>query len=461
MANNAEYDNLQVNTNAKIGWISLDAPSCKVSVGGGRKKPPTDIGRDGELSVLNNIGDTIFHVTTAGLEAQGSLSINQATVNGQLDVSGPLMVGADASTGEGGVRMNGDQGGAIELGNSHAYNAIPYIDFHFGVGKAQDYNTRIINDADRRLTIDANLLHVSGAIRGGSLEVGGAIIAGNSDLYFTKTDHNHTAFGNFDKHPGFAAIENAQDYGALMILGRSTTNGRIVQLWDYLRVNGSLYASGTLGAENTIHSGKPLTPNYAESISVAQSDAKLLLYDYGGDNWAGIGVDTAGLIWIRTGTAGQNLIRIGPGGLEMVNGDIILTNADCAEDFSVADPAAIEPGTVMVIDHGSMLKASDRAYDKRVAGVISGAGDLKPGITLGKQPSQDNRLPLALAGKVYCKVDAQYGPIDVGDLLTSSSTLGHAMKATDPAKSFGAVIGKALGSLAAGTGLIPIIVALQ
>ena len=63
-------------------------------------------------------------------------------------------------------------------------------------------------------------------------------------------------------------------------------------------------------------------------------------------------------------------------------------------------------------------------------------------------------------GKVCCKADAQFGPIEVGDLLTTSPTPGHAMKASDPAKAFGAVIGKALGSLKAGTGLIPIIVAL-
>jgi hypothetical protein len=65
-------------------------------------------------------------------------------------------------------------------------------------------------------------------------------------------------------------------------------------------------------------------------------------------------------------------------------------------------------------------------------------------------------------GKVYCKVDAQSGDISVGDLLTTSSTPGHAMKADDPLKAFGCVIGKALQSLPAGQkGLIPILVALQ
>jgi hypothetical protein len=58
-------------------------------------------------------------------------------------------------------------------------------------------------------------------------------------------------------------------------------------------------------------------------------------------------------------------------------------------------------------------------------------------------------------------VDAQYAAIEVGDLLTTSDTLGHAMKASDPLKAFGAVIGKALGARKEGKGLIPILVTLQ
>ena len=93
--------------------------------------------------------------------------------------------------------------------------------------------------------------------------------------------------------------------------------------------------------------------------------------------------------------------------------------------------------------------------------MISGAGTYRPGLNLDKQQARDNRLPLALVGKVYCKVDAQYAPIEVGDLLTTSSTPGHAMKADDPLKAFGSVIGKALRPLEAGQGMIPILIALQ
>ena len=160
------------------------------------------------------------------------------------------------------------------------------------------------------------------------------------------------------------------------------------------------------------------------------------------------------------GASEQGLAGLFTGDVE-VTGDIRLTGADCAENFDIADTALVEPGTVMVLGENEVLQPSRSAYDKRVAGVVSGAGDYKPGIILDKQPSGTNRRPIALLGKVYCKVDANYAPIEVGDLLTTSPTLGHAMKADDPVKAFGAVIGKALRPCRGGTGLIPILVALQ
>jgi hypothetical protein len=115
----------------------------------------------------------------------------------------------------------------------------------------------------------------------------------------------------------------------------------------------------------------------------------------------------------------------------------------------------------MVIGDEDTLHQCTEAYDKRVAGVLSGPGNCKAGIILGRQPSQNRQMPLALTGKVYCKVDAQYSPIGLGDALTTSPTPGHAMKADDPLRAFGAVIGKALRPLTEGQGLIPILVALQ
>ncbi len=145
----------------------------------------------------------------------------------------------------------------------------------------------------------------------------------------------------------------------------------------------------------------------------------------------------------------------------VVTGDIFLPGADCAEQFDVAEAEGLEPGTVVVINGEGSLRESDKPYDKRVAGVISGAGEYKTGIVLDRRSSGPERAPVALVGKAYCKVDAAHSPIEVGDLLTTSTTPGHAMKASDRFQAFGSVIGKALRPIKSGKGLIPILIALQ
>jgi hypothetical protein len=149
------------------------------------------------------------------------------------------------------------------------------------------------------------------------------------------------------------------------------------------------------------------------------------------------------------------------GGDINVVGDVILGGQDCAEDFDTPEPSECTPGTVVVLDDEGAIKASHEEYDRRVAGVVSGAGAFRPGIVLGREPAPGKRVPLALVGRVCCKVDASQASIDVGDLLTTSSTAGHAMRASDPSRAFGAVIGKALAPLPEGRGLVPILVALQ
>jgi hypothetical protein len=140
--------------------------------------------------------------------------------------------------------------------------------------------------------------------------------------------------------------------------------------------------------------------------------------------------------------------------------DVNLVGADCAEEFEAVPTGGMEPGAVMSFAQHGVLTLSNVPYDKKVAGVISGAGKYKPGIVLDRQQGRGKRVPIALVGKVLCKVDAQYGAVEIGDLLTTSPTPGYGMKADDPIKAFGAVIGKALAPLLSGQDLIPIVVAL-
>jgi hypothetical protein len=146
----------------------------------------------------------------------------------------------------------------------------------------------------------------------------------------------------------------------------------------------------------------------------------------------------------------------------IVTGDISFPGADCAEEFAAVEAVEAIPGTVMSLTDSGRIAPCAQPYERRVVGVVTGAGPLRPGIVMGRQANRtDARFPIALMGTVYCQVDTTNGPIDVGDLLTTSSTPGHAMKATDPMRAFGAVIGKAMGPLASGSGLVPVIVALQ
>jgi hypothetical protein len=135
-------------------------------------------------------------------------------------------------------------------------------------------------------------------------------------------------------------------------------------------------------------------------------------------------------------------------------GSFLAGALDLAESITAGEP--LEPGDVVVINPNAteQVVLCRRAYDFSAAGVISS----KPGLLLGTD--SDGKARLALAGRVPCKVDAGYGAVAVGDLLTTSATPGHAMKA-DPGKTVpGCVIGKALEPLAQGKGVVKVLVSL-
>ncbi|MDP6368370.1 MAG: VCBS repeat-containing protein [Planctomycetota bacterium] len=150
------------------------------------------------------------------------------------------------------------------------------------------------------------------------------------------------------------------------------------------------------------------------------------------------------------------------------NGRVVTTEleitggADLVEGFEAPD-GMNSPGTVMVIDPqgvGQLLQSSG-SYDRRVAGVVSGAGAVRPGIRMGQETVLDGDTLIAMSGRVFVKCSAENGAILPGDLLTSASLAGHAMRATDGERSFGAVLGKAMTPLEEGTGLVLVLVSLQ
>lgn len=155
-----------------------------------------------------------------------------------------------------------------------------------------------------------------------------------------------------------------------------------------------------------------------------------------------------GNVEIRSLTSDETVVELGEG-------------LDYSEGFDVVEKSEIAPGTILVIDSDNPgnLAVSAQAYDKKVAGIVAGGKGLNSGVKLG---SSQFDLDVALAGRVYCFVDASYGEVLPGDLLTTSSTPGFAMAVKNFNKAQGAILGKAMEKLAKGEkGQILVLVTLQ
>lgn len=137
---------------------------------------------------------------------------------------------------------------------------------------------------------------------------------------------------------------------------------------------------------------------------------------------------------------------------------------DLAEPFQIShQDNEIAEGSVVVIDENNpgRLKLSDQPYDTHVAGVISGANGVNPGIQMHQEGMIEGGKNVSLTGRVYVQADASNGAIHPGDLLTTSASPGRAMKVTDHARAQGAILGKAMTGLRDGQGMVLVLVTLQ
>ena len=178
--------------------------------------------------------------------------------------------------------------------------------------------------------------------------------------------------------------------------------------------------------------------------------------------WMGFGTPGSPHLTVFNGRAGGNIV-LDPGRGGAVSVPVLeITGADLAEKFPASEH--LEPGSVVAIDREQpgYLCMSRGAYNRCVAGVVSGANNFSVGAVLGNLPGHEDAPPITLSGRVYVRCDAAAGAIEPGDMLTTSDTPGHAMKATDRELAHGAVIGKAMGRLDAGErGLVLVLVNLQ
>jgi hypothetical protein len=189
-------------------------------------------------------------------------------------------------------------------------------------------------------------------------------------------------------------------------------------------------------------------------------------------------ISSSGSVGIGTTAPGEKLqasgnIKISGGGAHIIfpDGSVqdkawngTLCGGDYAEPVDVkGERTQYDPGDVLVVDPqdpGKFLKSSE-PYSMAVSGVYS----TKPGL-IGRRQTTDpktstSEVPMAMVGIVPTKVSAENGPIHPGDILVSSSTSGHAMNGTDRTQFAGAIVGKALGTLESGTGVIEALISLQ
>ncbi len=152
---------------------------------------------------------------------------------------------------------------------------------------------------------------------------------------------------------------------------------------------------------------------------------------------------------------GNLRFRVQVNGTVWADGSFNPGGADFAEMLPAA--AGLEPGDVLVIGADGKLVLSGKPYATNVAGVYS----TKPGLLGGAGDDADltGKVPLAIIGVAPVKVCAENGAILPGDLLVTSSLAGHAMKAAEIKP--GTILGKALGELESGEGVIDILVTLQ
>lgn len=342
--------------------------------------------------------------------------------------------------------------------------------------------------ANARLTI-GNWASESGgnALYADSFDSDDAVIVGYSTgLHSTATAHG--VLGHANNGCGVVGESTAND-GVVGVAHQSFRSG----VWGHndasgVGVSGSVSTSAGVGVQGVATSTTGFTwgvlgktesnggrgvfgwaPN-ASGTSAGVFGETNSPFGSGVYGWHNASSGTGVAVWGRTESAqgyGGYFQNTAGGVALWVNGTarvrvIELTGADVAEKFPASDQP--EPGMVMEIDpdRAGTLRIARGAYNTRVAGVVSGAGDIPVGAILGNLPGKEDAPAIALSGRVYVQCDASAAAIEVGDLLTTADAPGCAMKSADRERSHGAVIGKAMTALAQGEkGLVLVLVNLQ
>jgi len=391
----------------------------------------------------------------------GNVGIGTTTPNATLNVNGGVRIDGTGSN----LRLAGGDGGAGGTEISFASDAdglgggggLALRAFGAGTTRALSV-AQSDNENNRLLSVSYNgNVGIGTTSPGYTLDVAGQINASG-------------AFSASSAYTGtYGTIITVPYYGRQRLLSSDWSSAT----GDYV----DLEVPGNDGAGNVLR----ITSHGNVGIGTTAPSKELEVHSLSGD--AQIGVqsgDAGGVLWTMQSSQVNNIAL--NGAFQIIDRSANVTGltiypsdhrvavrvleidggSDVAEPFHISTEEAPK-GSVVIIDeeNAGQLKLSDRAYDNRVAGIVSGANGIHPGLTLSQQGALDSGQNVALSGRVYVLADATSSPIKPGDLLTSSDTPGHCMKVTDRLRAQGAVIGKAMSSLKEGRGMVLVLVTLE
>ncbi len=422
-ATQAQAQDYQGNTNP--AWLKNSgnlyvAPTVKIGIGTSTPARSLDIANTSSTYLrLSSNGGALASSQTAGIELRRVLA-NGSNTTWSLVNEGSFKIKNN------GVELFSLSGGLVRLGAS--LNNPTQLNIH-GANVEKVSTTSEIYQGGLHLWSKAG-----STVHG--LHMDGNQIESDTDLFLNNIKPSDILLAN----GGGKVKVNTTD-------GESRLNIASVNDMQLKLINsgtgGGAWRIGVANSDWTAGAGKLVFSKTANS-----ADATMVITPAGN---VGIGLTTPSKTLQVNGTTSTKVLEITGG-------------ADLAESFDITAGDIPLPGMVVSIDPGKpgQLRVADQAHDKTVAGIVSGAGDVQPGMLMGQAGTlADGQYPVALTGRVYCRVDAGYGAIRPGDLLTTSPTTGHAMKVTDPQQAQGAIIGKAMTAMDAGKGLVLVLVSLQ